>query len=238
VTDLRRWIDGNGAPEGAADLLRAARVPAPIDAATRARSRRRLAAMTAVPAAASVMFWFKSVALGAVLGSAVTVAIVVPKWRATPVSEPTSAKEPVRRSLAVSVHSATQSTPEPGVEAPEATPSATPSPSAPSLSAPSTTKAGSAVTVVSSDDLGREIQLLERARQLLNANPALALATLDEHRREFGKGTLRLERQFLEVDALLHLGRRDEARARAASLRARAPGSLYEQRLSKLLDEK
>ena len=61
------------------------------------------------------------------------------------------------------------------------------------------------------------------------------MATLEEHRVEFGSGTLVLERQFLEVEALLRLGRRDQAIARAADLRARAPGSLYERRLTQLL---
>jgi hypothetical protein len=199
--------------------------------------------MTALPAAASVMFWFKSVALGAVLGSAVTVAIVVPKWRATPDNErehATSAPQrATRHGAPVPASPAGKPLTEPTPEEPEATPNATAAPSAsvPSLSAPSTTKAAPSSTPLSTDDLGREIQLLERARQLLSANPGLALATLDEHRREFGKGTLVLERQFLEVDALLRLGRRSEARTRAANLRARAPGSLYEQRLSKLLDD-
>jgi hypothetical protein len=66
-------------------------------------------------------------------------------------------------------------------------------------------------------------------------DPNRALSTLHEHQREFGKGTLVLERDFLEVEALLRLGRRSTARARAAELRARAPGSLYERRLAQLL---
>jgi hypothetical protein len=86
-------------------------------------------------------------------------------------------------------------------------------------------------------DLGREIRLLERARRLIDSNPALALDTLLEHERAFGNGTLVLERKFLEVQALWRLGRRAEARMRANALRANAPGSLYERRLSQLLGE-
>jgi len=120
----------------------------------------------------------------------------------------------------------------------EPTPSAAPSAISTVSSVVNNANSGRVVPTppdVASDDLGREIQLLERARQLLNVDPGRALATLDEHRREFGSGTLVLERQFLEVEALLRLGRRDQALARAADLRARAPGSLYERRLTQLL---
>jgi hypothetical protein len=98
-------------------------------------------------------------------------------------------------------------------------------------------KVAPAASAPFNDDLSREIQLLERARQLLPVAPNRALSTLQEHQREFGNGTLVLERQFLEIEALLRLGQRDAARARAAALRARAPGSLYERRLAQLLGD-
>src|ERR1039457_6362920 len=81
MTDMQRWLDSEQVQEDVLRRLKAARPLLPLDRVTKARSRRRLVVMTAVPVAASLMFWIKSVALGAVLGSAVTVAIVVPKWQ-------------------------------------------------------------------------------------------------------------------------------------------------------------
>ena len=233
MTEPKRWLESDEAPEGVAALLAAARPPRPLDSVTRARSRRRLAAMSALPAAAGVMFWIKSVALGAVLGSVVTASVAAIKWPERPaVQAPVAAeKKPHIRARApiTSVQS-----PEPE-HAPE--PSAALSVAAPVSVVASGVSAARAIPAADpgAQSLEREIQLLERARQLMKVNPPMALSTLDQHRREFSSGTLVLERQFLEVEALLQLGRRDQAVARAADLRARAPGSLYERRLTQLL---
>lgn len=233
MTEPQRWLESGHAPEGVANLLAAARAPRPLDEVTRTRSRRKLAAMTAIPAAAGVVFWIKSVALGAVLGSVVTVAVVAPRWHA---QQSPSIAAPAPRPKNVG-HAAVRAIEPPVAEeqpAPSATPSAAPSITVGTANA-NPNRAAPAGVAVENDSLDREIQLLERARQLLDVNPVRAMATLDEHRREFGSGTLVLERQFLEVEVLLRLGRRDQALARAADLRARAPGSLYERRLSQLL---
>lgn len=245
MTEPKRWLESGEAPSGIADLLAAARPPRALDAATKARSRRRLTAMMAIPAAAGVLFWIKSVALGAVLGSVVTASVVAIKWpareRGMENAPAPSAKTRTRAPAPVLAVPAVENAPEPETD-PSAQPSAVASATPPAIgNASSVTKpsapASNEATVPdeATQKLEREIQLLERARQLMNENPRLALSTLDEHRREFGSGTLVLERQFLEVDALLRLGRRDQALARAADLRARAPGSLYERRLTQLL---
>ena len=77
--------------------------------------------------------------------------------------------------------------------------------------------------------------MLEAARSELERRPAAALSKLAQHEREFSHGALALEREFLVISALVHLGRRSEAETRAAALRARSPGNLYEQRLEALL---
>lgn len=234
MTEPKRWLDSADAPLIATELLAAARPPRPLDVVTKARSRRRLAAITAIPAAASVMFWIKSVALGAVLGSVVTASVVAIKTHVseTPSAQPTPAAPKYKRERHIAP------TQEARAIEPEAVPSVAPS-AALSVNVNSggtaTTRVAPTPSDVANRSLEREIQLLERARQLMNVNPTLALSTLDQHRREFGSGTLVLERQFLEVEALLRLGRRDQALARAADLRARAPGSLYERRLSQIL---
>lgn len=238
MSSLRRWLDSDDASQAVLDTLRVARAPLPIDARTLARSRRRLAAMTTVPVAVSAFFWFKSVALGAVLGSAVTVAVVVPHWREvfrhgsspTPAASSAGKTRPVLSQRAstsaqpVRPHPASTETP--AVDSRLATP---PSPRTGTPSSAATPPAA---------DLPREIQLLERARRLISVDAKLALTTLGEHQREFEGGVLVLERQFLQVEALVQLGRINEARSLAEALRARAPGSLYDQRLSLLLGEK
>jgi hypothetical protein len=233
MTEIRRWLETGEARPEVLDLLGRARLPLPLDARTRARSRRRIAALGALPAAAGTFLWIKSVALGAVLGGAATAAVLVPKWRsdseqevpATRVVAPVSHRRPSQMQVAPPAESApvsAVSSREPVRLIPQANAS---------IAAGAAPPLGSSVP----NDLAREIQLLERARQLLNVNPGLALETLNEHRREFGTATLVLEREFLMVETLWRLGRPTEARARAAELRRRAPGSLYERRLAQLL---
>jgi len=77
--------------------------------------------------------------------------------------------------------------------------------------------------------------MLEDARRSLDADPRGALATLDRHRALFSGGVLAPERELLAVEALHRLGRTDEARHRAEELLAGASGSLYEERVRKIL---
>jgi len=67
----------------------------------------------------------------------------------------------------------------------------------------------------SRSQLGRESELLTRALARLRGggNPAAALDLLDEYRREFPHGALRLESDIARLDAFLALGRRNEALA-------------------------
>jgi hypothetical protein len=77
------------------------------------------------------------------------------------------------------------------------------------------------------DALSREIALIDAARGGLEAAPAQSLAALDRHRREFLRGQLAAEREFLAVEALRRLGRLDEARRRAGALATQYPSSSY-----------
>jgi hypothetical protein len=70
--------------------------------------------------------------------------------------------------------------------------------------------------------------LLDAARAVLaSEDPARSLSVLDEHRRRFPRGQLGEEREALAVQALVALGRYDEARERAARFRAAVPNSLF-----------
>jgi hypothetical protein len=91
--------------------------------------------------------------------------------------------------------------------------------------------------VASFDDIGiaDEARLLEQARGALANNPARALEIANRHQELHPTGQLSAEREFIVVDALLRLGRRDEAERRAAPSLARNPESLYARRLRQLL---
>ncbi len=80
-----------------------------------------------------------------------------------------------------------------------------------------------------------EVALLDRAQASLPTRPADTLATCDEHARRFATGTLAQEREVLAIDALLRIGRRDEAEARAARFRQAFPRSGHLRRIEALL---
>lgn len=86
------------------------------------------------------------------------------------------------------------------------------------------------------DTLAAEVASLDAARAVLGSAPARALHLADAHAAAVPDATLSAERELIAIDALLRLGRRAEARARADRLRTRYPGGLYESRLSALLE--
>jgi hypothetical protein len=91
--------------------------------------------------------------------------------------------------------------------------------------APRVTPRGAASTTSS---LSAERVLLDEARSALaTGDAARALGLVDAHARRFSRPQLSEEREALAVQALVALGRYDEARARAARFRAAAPNSLF-----------
>lgn len=75
--------------------------------------------------------------------------------------------------------------------------------------------------------LGAERSLLDIARAALaRGEGAEALAAVDRHGREYPDGALVEEREALAIKALVALGRRDEARARAARFEQHFPNGL------------
>jgi hypothetical protein len=229
VTEVRPWLEADDAPTHLRDLLREAQASQPLDARTQARSRRRIIAMSALPAAAGVVFWVKSVALGAVLGGAVVVATYAPSLRPTVVKPDATVHQSARGST--SAHRSVALAPDAGVEQGGAAPTPVPTVTAPLRSGVA------ALPSAQPSQLLLETRLLERARGLMGTNARQALMFLDAHQREFPHGALEIERELMAVDALLKLGLRQDAQLRAAQLRARAPGSIYEQRLARLLGD-
>lgn len=222
MSDLPRLIDDDEADPELAQLFRAGRHPAPIPGAAFERSRKVVLGLVAAPAALGVLTWVQYAALGAALGTMVAAAAALPRFLAAPAVSPNPPGSSVASAPSVAP---------PLERAPDPVPSVAPAPTA-SLGiewhpAPSTTPA--------EHELLRETKLLENARAELERRPELCLELLREHGREFPNGTLALEREFLTVASLIRLGRRSEAEARAAGLRARTPGNLYEKRLQRLL---
>ncbi|WP_437307145.1 hypothetical protein [Sorangium sp. So ce388] len=115
--------------------------------------------------------------------------------------------------------------------APRAEEAAIPSPGAPSGEAP---PSASPPPAVAAGEAETEVQLLYRAQGALAADAGSALALTVEHARRFPTGALGQEREIIAIRALLALGRAAEARARAASLLERFPGSAYRGRLESL----
>jgi hypothetical protein len=103
-----------------------------------------------------------------------------------------------------------------------------------SVEAPPAESAAPPATASVAADVGTEVQLLQRAQSALGADPGAALALTVEHARRFPGGSLGQERELIAVTALVALGRRPEAQARAASLLERFPGSAYRGRLESL----
>ncbi|HEY5091403.1 MAG TPA: hypothetical protein VIK30_15590, partial [Polyangia bacterium] len=91
------------------------------------------------------------------------------------------------------------------------------------------------VGAASADSLVVEIALIDAARADVNAAPVRALASLEAHRRQFPRGQLAAEREFLAVEALRRLDRLEEARRRAADLQSSYPSSSYAARAARLL---
>jgi hypothetical protein len=163
-----------------------------------------------------------------------------------------SPKAPVASRVAAvaSVKTAPSPSPEmPALVAAESARAATPAPSVrrrkvePDLSTPEL--APSAVETpapVSPPDaasrLREEAQLVRSAERLLASDPSRALALTEERRRRFPGGALDQEADVVAIEALLKLGRRDAAAARASRFEASHPGSVHARRLRALIGSK
>ncbi|MBL8678736.1 MAG: hypothetical protein JNK05_06205 [Myxococcales bacterium] len=97
---------------------------------------------------------------------------------------------------------------------------------APSVVASAADAAVSARPAIAQDTLVEEQRLLDRARgALASGDHDGARSALARHRQRFSRGQLSMERDALEVRALLAAGRADEARAAASRFASRWPTS-------------
>jgi hypothetical protein len=82
-----------------------------------------------------------------------------------------------------------------------------------------------------------ELTLLDRARARMAPDPAAAMRALDAHLALYPRGTFAQEREVLAIEALVRLGRRPEAEARAAAFESAFPGSAHRRRIAVLLSD-
>ncbi len=116
------------------------------------------------------------------------------------------------------------------VPAPRAAPDSIPLAAPLASTAPTAPTAPQAegVRATAEESLTGERAILDRARSALIAGDAAkSLLALEEHARRFRRPQLAEEREALAIQSLAVLGRFDEARARAARLRATSPNSLF-----------
>jgi hypothetical protein len=227
-------------PDAVRALLRRAPPTRSMTGDERSRSRARVArAAAGLAAGAGTVAILQGAAIGAGLGLlTVGAAQVVPSWIAPRPTAAPIAPAPVRPPAP---HLAPIPLPAPPAPDPPSSSSSAapdPPPSRPATRPPSSSaaEAPSAGPAPSGDTLAEEVALLEKARTALGASPAQALALADSHAALYPAGKLAMEREMLAIDALVRLGRAGEARARAAPYLSGSHGSLYAERLRKLLD--
>lgn len=91
-------------------------------------------------------------------------------------------------------------------------------------------------TASSDAELAAERALLEVARTAVGrGNGAAALVALERHATEFPRGRLAEEREALWIQALVLVGRKADARARADGFRARFPSSFLRSAVEEML---
>jgi hypothetical protein len=101
--------------------------------------------------------------------------------------------------------------------------------------APTATAAPAATASAHADE--NEISILEDSEDALQSNPGRALAQVERHAARYPHGALAQEREVIAIEALLRLGRSDEAHLRAARFERDYPRSAHLPRIEALMAE-
>lgn len=230
LKDPKRLWESEATPPALRDWLDRARNDAlGADAMAELVNRvESLASQPALPGAPARSFGFKALSLLAVAGAGAAVIWFLLR------SSPSEHAISVRTAPSVS-----SSAPPPAVSvAPSASAESIasaaeplPAPSATAKRASSASSAPSVAASITPSPRGDEFQLLRNARSALASTPTRALSLTSEHERLFPSGMLTQEREAIAIEALLRLGRRVEADARAERFLARFPTSPYRARI-------
>jgi hypothetical protein len=207
-----------------------------------ARSWRKLRFLVAFPAAAGLTLWVKGGIAAVAIGVSTTATYFVVDYVANeqPAATPPAASHrtpilPREQVQPVAIEDASA----PDV-APEAAPDVEEQDAGPDARASRTEVApvrSVASAASSAGSLDEEVALIARARSAVRSNPAEALELLRLHAQRYPHGKLVMEQQLVEIEALQHAGRTQEARSRAETLLAGSAGSLYEARLRRMLEQ-
>jgi hypothetical protein len=260
MRELERWLNDAGTPQSLRDVLGAAPsippMPAQLDAKLSAYALGLVA--QGLPAKAAVGHGLLKAALARVVGSSTIKALAVVslmgaagtasyvavghRLEVPPSARPANTNSPLtavkRRTPALA--SVLAPATEPATASPVATDtrslavSRRASPSGAAASEQSSAERDSP-RALARPSIADEAQLLESARTALIHEPALALDIVQRHQARYPDGQLSAEREFIAVEALLRLGRRDDAKRRAAPRLQQDPDSLYAKRLRHLL---
>ena len=241
-----RWSDNlSGAPEGAAKLLRGAPRPRLPTESEPARLDAAIELLARAPAHATQRrfhswrgFWARRPRAAAVCaGLLLTVSMLgtaVALWRAAD-RQSRSTRETVLP--AAGVEHRLRAPPAAAARVGQAETNSPPADRPAPVRHPQHSRVAAMSTDPSNEDfLLHEAALIQAAREKLAAEPARALALLEQHRREAPDGQLSPEREFLSVAALCRLGRIEEASQRAAELDRRRPVSAYATRARSLVE--
>jgi hypothetical protein len=241
VKDPKRWLEaGSDAPSGTRELLRASSGVPPLTDAVRGRLSLFVAKTTSLPKVAA-----SSWALGAKGMTAVGL-MVAAGYGAMRLQAPAPAESapPIESRAEARVESPPEPLPAPADLAPSPQPPPTSTSEAAPAARPQLARVSSGGRTERHTGVrsGRvpiplnETDYLEHARALLETDAREALRLAHRHHDAFPAGRLDLEAEIIAVHALMRLGQRDAARARADAVIQKNPGSIYAERLGRLVD--
>lgn len=261
MSDPKRWLDDpESAPDGAPELLRQGeKKPPALSNAVKAASAVALANAAIGTASASLGVTAKVIALVLVVGAGGGAAVVARRMsdsNAVANDERRSSNAAESRRVVSRAQPVLLPAMPPAIPPVEVVEPAPPAASEQSVAAttdearvaptrprtPTPPRAEPiappviAAAVEAPVSLVEEATLLEQARGALRADPARALSIVETHARRYPNASLRAETELIAVDALVRLGRYDEARARGeAALRSDQRG-LYSSRIQRILE--
>jgi hypothetical protein len=240
--DPRRWLDAESPADAAlGELLDAGREELPSAAQLRALAERLGPPFDGPPsdgggggAAAP------AVPIGPLVSAAAAIVALGGWWWLHTGSADDSISRASKPAPAASAPAKAAANPAPGLPgAPHSAPPGAPSPAAadagaaraPERAAPRSRPSRPARP----HDALAELELLEQAHRALASEPARALAATDTHAQRFANSQYAQERELIAIEALLRLGRLDDARVRGERFLALHPRSSHARKVRSLI---
>jgi hypothetical protein len=203
-------------------------LPPVLDSAARSRVLAAVGHATAATTGYSLATVIVASIASAVVGAGIAVGVMVARGdRAAPTPPDASVVAPVDAAVVVPVDA-------PSVAPADAAPRAPVAPLAPETRRRAV---DAGVAAPAGDLTAGERNLIDRARAALARDRAHeAMVALMQHERAYADGTMREDREYLVIVALLAQGKRDLAATRAAAYRARYPRGTYLDAIARALE--